>query len=101
KFIGDHPKSFLELISTDYVPRVELVFSKIRGKDPKPGEIINVEDFISVKGIKALGNQLTTEKIKQVNLLDPVPYEPLEIPKEAIEVTDEETIGEVENNEQE
>ena len=101
KFIGDHSKSFLELISTDYVPRVELVFSKIRGKDPKPGEIINVEDFISVKGIKALGNQLTTEKIKQVNLLDPVPYEPLEIPKEAIEVTDEETIGEVENNEQE
>lgn len=101
KFIGDHPKSFLELVSTDYVPRVELIFSKIRGKDPKPGEIINVEDFISVKGIKALGNQLTTEKIKQVNLLDPVPYEPLEIPKEAIEVTDEETVGEEENNEQE
>src|SRR5690606_11923583 len=70
----------------------ELVFSKIRGKDPRPGEIINVEEFISVKGIKALGNQLTSEKIKQVNLLDPVPYEPVEIPKEAIEVNDEETV---------
>ncbi len=92
KFIGEHSKSFLELISTDYVPRVELIFSKIRGKDPRPGEVINVEEFISVKGIKALGNQLTTEKIKQVNLLEPIPYEPEEIPKEAIEVNDEETI---------
>lgn len=92
RFIGEHSKSFLELVSTDYVPRVEIVFSKLRGKDPKPGEVINVEEFISVKGIKALGNQLTSEKIKQVNLLDPVPYEPEEIPKEAIEVNDEETV---------
>ncbi len=99
KFIGDHPKSFLELISTDYVPRLELVFSKIRGKDPKPNEEVNVEEFISVKGIKALGNQLTSEKVKQVNLLDPVPYEPEEIPKEAIEVNDEETVEPVETEE--
>ena len=99
KFIGEHPKSFLELVSTDYVPRVELIFSKIRGKDPKPGEVINVEEFISVKGIKALGNQLTSEKIKQVNLLEPVPYEPVEIPREAIEVNDEETVDGMEKNE--
>lgn len=92
RFIGEHPKSFLELVSTDYVPRVELIFSKVRGKEPRPGEVINVEEFISIKGIKALGNQLTSEKIKQVNLLDPVPYEPEEIPKEAIEVNDEETV---------
>jgi topoisomerase IV subunit A len=92
KFIGDHSKSFLELVSTDYVPRAEMVFSKLRGKDQKPGEVINIEEFISIKGIKALGNQLTAEKIKQINLLDSVPYEPEEIPKEAIEVNDEETI---------
>jgi topoisomerase-4 subunit A len=28
-----------------------------------------------VKGFKALGNQLTTEKIKQVNILESLPYE--------------------------
>jgi topoisomerase-4 subunit A len=36
---------------------------------------INLEEFIAVKGIKALGNQLTIDKIKQVNLLDSLPYE--------------------------
>ena len=37
--------------------------------------MVDLEQFIAVKGIKALGNQLTTDKIKQVNLLDPLPYE--------------------------
>ncbi|CAN5408815.1 DNA gyrase/topoisomerase IV subunit A [soil metagenome] len=92
KFIGDHPKSFLELISTDYVPQVELVFSKIKGKESKPNERLNLEEFISVKGVKALGNQLSSGKLKQINLLDPVPYEPEPIPKEAMEVNDEETV---------
>ncbi len=92
QFIGEHSKSFLELISTDYIPRVEMIFSKLRGKEQKPGEVINLEEFITVKGIKALGNQLTSEKIKQINLLDPVPFEPEPIAKEDIEVNDEETV---------
>jgi len=91
-FIGDHEKSFLELISTDYIPQAELVFSKIKGKDQKPNEIINLKEFISVKGHKALGNQLTTEKVKQLNLIDPIPFEPEVIPVEEIEVKDEETV---------
>jgi topoisomerase-4 subunit A len=41
--------------------------------------MINVEDFISIKGLKALGNQLTTDKVKQINLLDPIPFE-VEVP---------------------
>jgi topoisomerase-4 subunit A len=36
---------------------------------------VDFEEFIAVKGIKAIGNQLTTDKIKQVNLLEPHPYE--------------------------
>jgi len=33
-----------------------------------------------VKGFKALGNQLTTDKLKQVNMLESLPYEePVEI----------------------
>jgi topoisomerase-4 subunit A len=91
-FIGDHEKSFLELISTDYIPQAELVFSKIKGKDQKPSEIINLKEFISVKGHKALGNQLTTDKVKQINLIDPIPFEPEVIPVEEIEVKDEETV---------
>ncbi|TVZ28512.1 topoisomerase-4 subunit A [Gillisia sp. Hel_I_86] len=92
QFIGDHEKSYLELVSTDYIPQVELVFSKIRGKDARENQIINIEEFISVKGIKALGNQLTTEKIKQINLLDPVPYEVEEVVLEELEVLEEEVV---------
>ncbi len=92
-FIGEHNKSFLEIVSTDYIPQVELVFAKNRGKDQKLSEIINIEDFIAVKGVKALGNQLTTDKLKHVNLLNPVPYEPEIVPAEEFEVKDEETVG--------
>ncbi|MBK5192446.1 MAG: DNA gyrase/topoisomerase IV subunit A [Flavobacteriaceae bacterium] len=91
-FIGDHEKSFLELISTDYIPQAELVFSKTKGKDQKPNEIINLKEFISVKGPKALGNQLTTDKVKQINLIDPIPFAPEVVPVEEIEVKDEETV---------
>ncbi len=100
-FIGDHEKSYLELVSTDYIPQVELVFSKIRGKDAKENQIINIEEFISVKGVKALGNQLTTEKIKQINLLEPVPYEVEEVVLEELEVQEEEIISGVDNEKQE
>ena len=57
------------------------MFYKLRGKDQKPNEIINLADFISVKGLKAQGNQLTTDKVRQINLKDPLPYEE-EIPEE-------------------
>ena len=36
---------------------------------------INVEKFISVKGFKALGNQLTDKKLKAVTLKEALPYE--------------------------
>jgi topoisomerase-4 subunit A len=73
-----------ELIAflTDYRPVIRLEFVKPRGKDPLPDLTLNVEDFISVKGIKALGNQVTTDKIKQVHVEDPLPYEEAEAVKD-------------------
>lgn len=87
KIISDHPKSFLEIVSTDYRPMVEIIYSK-RNID---NEKLNFEDFIAIKGINALGNQLTTDKIKQVNLLESLPYK--EVNLDEIEITDEETIN--------
>jgi topoisomerase-4 subunit A len=93
-FITEHEKSQLEIVSTDWKPMVEIVFSKLRGKDQKENLEVNLEEFIAVKGIKALGNQLTAEKIKQINLLAPLPYEaPVELPADEIEVIDEETLS--------
>lgn len=70
-FISEHPKSKLELVSTDYRPLATVVFSKRNLEDLS----INFEEFISVKGIKALGNLLTKEKIKTIDLQEPLPYE--------------------------
>ncbi|WP_299052655.1 DNA gyrase/topoisomerase IV subunit A [uncultured Polaribacter sp.] len=71
EFISDHPKSQLEIVATDYRPIAEVQFSKRSLEN----ELVNFEEFIAVKGIKAQGNQLTTEKIKNVNLLDSLPFD--------------------------
>jgi len=97
--IADDTKSYLELVSTDWRPRLEIEFVKPRGKDPKPNQEVDVEEFIAVKGIKALGNQLTPEKVKNINVLDSLPYEePEEQKAEDIEVVDEEQIESDDND---
>ena len=92
-FITDHKDSFLELISTDWKPVIEVVFNKIRNKNQKPNQVVDLEDFISIKGIKAIGNQLTSDKVKQINALDSIPYEPpIETPADEIEVVGEKVV---------
>ena len=89
-FISDHPNSQLEIIATDYRPMAQVVFSK-RSLENRE---VNFEEFISIKGIKALGNQLTSDKIRQVNLLESLPYEEPEEPTiEEVEVIDEEIVS--------
>ena len=99
-FISDHPDSQLEVVSTDWKPVAEVVFAKERGKDRRENLTVNLEEFISVKGVNALGNQLTKFKVNQVNLLDPIPYEPpKEVPADEIEVIDEQVVSAKENPE--
>ncbi|WP_299122836.1 DNA gyrase/topoisomerase IV subunit A [uncultured Winogradskyella sp.] len=93
-FISDHSNSQLEIVSTDWRPIAEVEFTKVRGKDRKSNMEVNLEEFISVKGINALGNQLTKDKINQVSLLASLPYEaPKEVHADELEVIDEETIS--------
>tara|TARA_R110002074_G_scaffold115309_3_gene246104 strand:- start:3698 stop:6361 length:2664 start_codon:yes stop_codon:yes gene_type:complete len=101
-FISEHPKSYLELVSTDWRPLVEIEFPKPRGKDAKDNESVDIENFIAIKGIKALGNQFITEKVKNINLLDPLPFEPV-VPEKAedIEVVDEEAVESNDENDNE
>ncbi|WP_313384790.1 DNA gyrase/topoisomerase IV subunit A [Chishuiella sp.] len=82
-------KSSIMVVSTDYLPMIELVFSKLKGVEREP-EIINVEEFIAVKGIKAQGNQLTVNKLKTIKVLEPLPFEEpeeLEESKEEVQPT--------------
>lgn len=93
-FITEHEKSQLEIVSTDWRPVAEVVFTKVKGIQ-KENQTIDLEQFIAIKGIKALGNQLTTDKLKQVNLLESLPYEePVEEVPEEMEVIGEESISE-------
>jgi topoisomerase IV subunit A len=92
-FITEHDKSQLEIVSTDWRPVAEVVFAKVKGVQ-KENQTIDLEKFIAVKGIKALGNQLTTDKLKQVKLLEPLPYEePVEEAQEEIEILGEDTVS--------
>lgn len=93
-FITDHKESQLEVVSTHWRPQVELVFVKEKGKE-RQAEIINIAEFIAIKGEKALGNKLTSKNVKEINLLDPLPYEEViieEIETQVIEKTATESI---------
>lgn len=81
---SEHPKSFIEHVFTGASATATLKFAPEKGKQ-REEEIIEVEEFISVKGIKAIGNQLTKFKIKSIDLeFPPEPEQPdetLEEPK--------------------
>lgn len=95
-FISEHPDSILELVSTDYRPVAEMVFYKVRGKEQKPNTGVSMEDFISVKGIKAQGNLFHGEKLKQLSWLESLPYVNPEITEE--ELNNEEQIKDFSDN---
>ena len=67
-----HPKSELVFLSNDLYPRIEMVFRK-QGGELKESETVELTEFISVKGIKAKGNQLTTDTLNKISGLDPLP----------------------------
>jgi topoisomerase-4 subunit A len=87
-FITEHEKSQLEIVSTDWRPMAEIVYTKVKGVQ-KENQTIDLEQFIAVKGIKAIGNQLTTDKLKQVNLLESLPFEELEEELEEVVASEE------------
>jgi topoisomerase-4 subunit A len=93
-FITEHEKSQLEIVSTDWRPVAEVVFAKVKGVQ-KDTITVDLEQFIAVKGIKALGNQLTADKLKQINLLESLPFEePEEVEPEDLEVSVETNLPE-------
>ncbi|WP_417888106.1 DNA gyrase/topoisomerase IV subunit A [Zunongwangia sp.] len=97
KFISEHENAFLEIVATDFYPQVEIEFTKQKGKDRRPNEPVNLEEFIAVKGIKALGNQLTTDKVKTINLLEPLPDDEIEEEDDTNSSSEEKNSNEVED----
>ena len=84
-FISNHKDDVVEIVSTDWKPLIEVV---TKNKKIVDRYNLNLFEFISVKGIKAIGNQLTNKEVKEINLLEPIPYEPEVVELEDIEVID-------------
>ena len=87
------PGGELIFINTDWRPMITVNFVKPRDKDPIPPLEINAEEFIAIKGFKALGNQLSQKKIKNIELKEAMPYDDDEKAVEEIEVKDQEELS--------
>lgn len=64
-FISDEQGSQVEIVTTHIHPLIEVKFSKKEMKD----QHIDLVKFVEVMNHKAKGNKLTTDKIKEVNLV--------------------------------
>ena len=67
-FISDHKDSYLEFLSTDWRPQIEIIYTKEKGKDRKK-DIIDLEKFINIKVLN-YANKLTSSKIKEIIKLE-------------------------------
>lgn len=71
-FITDARSSKLLLATTLKQPQAELTYKK-DGQRKYEKQIIDLDVLVDIKGWKALGNQLTPHKVKQLQLIDDQP----------------------------
>ncbi|MBW6490239.1 MAG: DNA gyrase/topoisomerase IV subunit A [Lentimicrobium sp.] len=86
EFLGDETGSKLILISSDWLPRLQVVFDEKLNNRAIDAEEIEAAQFIEVKSRKAKGKRITTHAVKKILLLDPLPYSP---PVSEIDETEE------------
>jgi topoisomerase-4 subunit A len=90
-FIGEHPGSQLICLSDDSHPRIEIKFGGKHSK--RENEVIDVAEFIGVKGHKAKGRRLSTFEIDKVIQLEPLISEiPEESEQELFDLSTEESV---------
>jgi len=87
------PEGELIFLNTNWRPLIQVEFVKSRDKKSLPPLEINAEEFIAVKGFKALGNQLTQDKIKKIELKEALAYDEEENILEEIDLNEEEALN--------
>jgi topoisomerase-4 subunit A len=71
-FLGENPASRLILLSDTVYPRFEMTFG---GNDAfREPTIIDVEEFIGVKSLKAKGKRITTYEITDIREIEPTRF---------------------------
>lgn len=81
----------LLFVCSEWRPVLRIEYVKPKGKEVPDPLLLDAEEFISIKGYKALGNQLGAKKIKKVSLHESLPYEIT--PPEPLESIDVELEG--------
>ena len=84
---SEHPKSFIEQVIVANDAAAEIIFAKDKGKEKDP-ETINIDEFIGIKGIKAIGNQFIKDKVKAINITIPEPTEEINEGFDVVETTE-------------
>ncbi len=69
-FISEGKNSKLIVASLDKLPVAEMAFKR-DDKSPTEKEVINLDEFVEVRGWKAIGAKLTNFKVQNVKLLAP------------------------------
>ena len=72
-FTSEEDGARLDFVSTDWLPRVTLKFDQ--RSNQRDDEIVELAEFINLKGVKALGNRLTKYKLKSIDPIQPLPHE--------------------------
>ena len=68
-FVKEDKGSKLEIATTQTKPAVEVVYRKVKGKQPDT-TTFQLDEIIDVKGWKAIGNKLTGDPVKSMKLMD-------------------------------
>lgn len=70
--MGENPEHRLYMLTDEAYPRIEVVFGGHDGfREPS---IIDAEQFIQVKSVKARGKRVTTYEVETINELEPVRF---------------------------
>ena len=72
-FIGEHEQSKLWVASTLHHPHVRIRYNRrFKHTRDREDDVLDLRGFISVKGVKALGNKLSSLPVTEVTLEAPV-----------------------------
>lgn len=84
-FLEENNGSYIVGVSSDRYPAVEVIYGGAQEK--RPADIVDVDEFIGVKGHKAKGKRLTTYTVKKTSFIEPIREEsgPEEEPEQATE----------------
>ncbi|WP_251966678.1 DNA gyrase/topoisomerase IV subunit A [Parabacteroides sp. AD58] len=67
--LGDNPKSSIYLLTDECYPRIEIIFGGFdSAREPL---IIEAEEFVVARSVKARGKRLTTHLVETINELEP------------------------------